>query len=355
MGMGMLIGIDLDSIHSRVGVMDGARPRIIPDTDGGRGMLGETASSVLGRLKAVAEAHLGEPVAGAVVAVPAHFNSLQRQVTRTAGRLAGFGQVRLVSKPTAAALAHGTGKPAEQFVAVCYLGREVFDISIVEIAAGLIQVKATSGETFVEESLTHELLKRTGEHCRRCLAEAQMRPDQVDEVLLVGGRADDPIIGNLLRGLFGKDANHPFDAGECVALGAAVQAALIQGTVQDLVLLDVCSCGLLLSGPDGTLMSLIDRNSTIPTRKTRVFTTHQNNQTLIVVEGLIWEGLDWRPLAVEFPDLVPARQGVAQIEVTFEIDADGILSAKARDGVTGRPQDVVFNRSAWLYPKETSP
>ena len=322
----------------------------------------EISSFVLAKLKAAAEDYLGEPVTEAIITVPAYFNDPQRQATKDAGLIAGLNS-RILNEPTAAALAYGLKNAKGQYVAVYDLGGGTFDISILEMADGLFQVRATGGDTFLGgedfdqrvidwliaeflretgidlrqdrmalqrlkeaaekakcelstaqqteivlpfisadasgpkhlntvltrqryESLTDDLLERTIEPCRRCLADASLRADQVDEVLLVGGQTRAPKVSEVVRKVFGKEPNRAVNPDEGVAMGAAIQTAIIQGEVKDLVLLDVTPHTLGIETKDGTFTPLIERNSTIPTRKSRVFTTVADNQTRVEVHVL---------------------------------------------------------------------
>ena len=392
----------------------------------------EISSFVLQKLKAAAEDYLGEAVEEAIITVPAYFNDPQRQATKDAGldRRASRSS-RIINEPTAAALAYGlknTGKNG-QFVAVYDLGGGTFDITILEMADGLFQVRATGGDTYLGgedfdqriidwligefqretgidltqdrmalqrlkeaaekakcelstaqqteivlpfisadasgpkhlntvltrqryEELTDELLERTIEPCRRCLADAGMKPEQIDEVLLVGGQTRAPKVTEVVRKLFGKEPNRAVNPDEGVAMGAAIQTGIIQGEVKDLVLLDVTPHTLGIETKDGTFTSLIERNSTIPTRKSRVFTTVADNQTRVEVHILQGESdmaaYNKSLAKFELTSIPPAPKGVPQIEVTFEIDVNGITSVNAQDQATGRSQNMVIHPSGGL-------
>jgi molecular chaperone DnaK len=391
----------------------------------------EISSFVLQKLKAAAEDYLGEAVEEAIITVPAYFNDPQRQATKDAGLVAGLKVSRIINEPTAAALAYGlknTGKNG-QFVAVYDLGGGTFDITILEMADGLFQVRATGGDTYLGgedfdqriidwligefqretgidltqdrmalqrlkeaaekakcelstaqqteivlpfisadasgpkhlntvltrqryEELTDELLERTIEPCRRCLADASMKPEQIDEVLLVGGQTRAPKVTEVVRKLFGKEPNRAVNPDEGVAMGAAIQTGIIQGEVKDLVLLDVTPHTLGIETKDGTFTSLIERNSTIPTRKSRVFTTVADNQTRVEVHILQGESdmaaYNKSLAKFELTSIPPAPKGVPQVEVTFEIDVNGITSVNAQDQATGRSQNMVIHPSGGL-------
>ncbi len=397
----------------------------------------EISSFVLQKLKAAAEDYLGEAVEEAIITVPAYFNDPQRQATKDAGLIAGLKVSRIINEPTAAALAYGlknTGKNG-QFVAVYDLGGGTFDITILEMADGLFQVRATGGDTYLGgedfdqqiinwligefqretgidltqdrmalqrlkeaaekakcelstaqqteivlpfisadasgpkhlntvltrqkyEELTDALLDRTIEPCKRCLADAGMKPEQIDEVLLVGGQTRAPKVTELARKVFGKEPNRAVNPDEGVAMGAAIQTGIIQGEVKDLVLLDVTPHTLGIETKDGTFTPLIERNSTIPTRKSRVFTTVADNQTRVEVHVLQGESdmaaYNKSLTKFELTSIPPAPKGVPQIEVTFEIDVNGIVSVGAQDQATGRSQSMVIHPSGGLNPAEVN-
>jgi molecular chaperone DnaK len=391
----------------------------------------EISSFILQKLKAAAEDYLGEVVEEAIITVPAYFNDPQRQATKDAGLIAGLKVSRIINEPTAAALAYGlkgSGKNG-QFVAVYDLGGGTFDITILEMADGLFQVRATGGDTYLGgedfdqrvidwlisefqretgidlkqdrmalqrlkeaaekakcelstaqqteivlpfisadasgpkhlntvlgrqkyEELTDSLLERTIEPCRRCLADATLKPEQIDEVLLVGGQTRAPKVAEIVRQVFGKEANRAVNPDEGVAMGAAIQTGILQGEVKDLVLLDVTPHTLGIETKDGTFTPLIDRNSTIPTRKSRVFTTVADNQTRVEVHALQGESdmsaYNKSLAKFELTNIPPAPKGVPQIEVTFEIDVNGIVSVSASDQATGRSQSMVIHASGGL-------
>jgi molecular chaperone DnaK len=395
----------------------------------------EISAFVLQKLKAAAEDYLGEPVEEAIITVPAYFNDPQRQATKDAGLIAGLKVSRIINEPTAAALAYGLKNAKGQFVAVYDLGGGTFDISILEMAEGLFQVRATGGDTFLGgedfdqrvidwlieeflretgidlrqdrmalqrlkeaaekakcelstamqteivlpfisadasgpkhlntvltrqkyESLTDDLLERTIEPCRRCLSDAGLRADQIDEVLLVGGQTRAPKVSEIVRKVFSKESNRAVNPDEGVAMGAAIQTGIIAGEVKELVLLDVTPHTLGIETKDGTFTPLIERNSTIPTRKGRVFTTVADNQTKVEVHVLQGESdmaaYNKSLAKFELTNISPAPKGVPQIEVSFEIDVNGIVSVSAQDQTTGRSQTVVIHPSGGLSQTELS-
>ena len=393
----------------------------------------EISAFVLQKLKAAAEDYLGEPVEEAIITVPAYFNDPQRQATKDAGLIAGLKVSRILNEPTAAALAYGLKNARGQFVAVYDLGGGTFDISILEMAEGLFQVRATGGDTFLGgedfdqrvidwlieeflketgidlrqdrmalqrlkeaaekakcelstaqqteivlpfisadasgpkhlntvlsrqkyESLTDDLIDRTIEPCRRCLADAGLRPEQIDEVLLVGGQTRAPKVSDVVRRVFGKEPNRAVNPDEGIAMGAAIQTGIIAGEVKELVLLDVTPHTMGIETKDGTFTPLIERNSTIPTRKSRVFTTVADNQTKVEVHVLQGESdmaaYNKSLAKFELTNIPPAPKGVPQIEVAFEIDVNGIVSVAAQDQATGRSQSIVIHPSSGLSQSE---
>jgi len=395
----------------------------------------EISAFVLQKLKAAAEDYLGEPVDEAIITVPAYFNDPQRQATKDAGLIAGLKVLRIINEPTAAALAYGLKNARGQFVAVYDLGGGTFDISILEMAEGLFQVRATGGDTFLGgedfdqriidwlieeflrdtgidlhqdrmalqrlkeaaekakcelstaqqteivlpfisadasgpkhlntvltrqkyESLTDDLLERTIEPCRRCLVDAGLKPDQIDEVLLVGGQTRAPKVSELVRKVFGSEPNRAVNPDEGIAMGAAIQTGIIAGEVKELVLLDVTPHTLGIETKDGTFTPLIERNSTIPTRKSRIFTTVADNQTKVEVHVLQGESdmaaYNKSLAKFELTNIPPAPKGVPQIEVSFEIDVNGIMSVGAQDQATGRSQSITIHPSGGLSQSELS-
>jgi molecular chaperone DnaK len=395
----------------------------------------EISAFVLQKLKAAAEDYLGEPVDEAIITCPAYFNDPQRQATKDAGLIAGLKVLRIINEPTAAALAYGLKNARGQFVAVYDLGGGTFDVSILEMAEGLFQVRATGGDTFLGgedfdqriidwlieeflrdtgidlhqdrmalqrlkeaaekakcelstaqqteivlpfisadasgpkhlntvltrqkyESLTDDLLERTIEPCRRCLADAGLKADQIDEVLLVGGQTRAPKVSEIVRKVFGSEPNRAVNPDEGIAMGAAIQTGIIAGEVKELVLLDVTPHTLGIETKDGTFTPLIERNSTIPTRKSRIFTTVADNQTKVEVHVLQGESdmaaYNKSLAKFELTNIPPAPKGVPQIEVSFEIDVNGIMSVAAQDQATGRSQSIVIHPSGGLSQSELS-
>jgi molecular chaperone DnaK len=393
--------------------------------------LPEICAVILQKLKAAAEDSLGETVEEAIITVPAYWNDSQRQATKDAGLIAGLKVSRIINEPTAAALAYGlknTGKSG-QMVAVYDLGGGTFDVTILEMADGLFQVRATGGNTYLGgddfderimawllseferehgiavcrtpelllrlretaekakrdltsaeeidiavpyligraggarhlavkltrrqyESLTDDLLRQTIRPCQQCLADAQMKPEQIDTVLLVGGQSRAPGVVEAVRRIFEREPSHALHPDESVAVGAAIQTGIIQGEVKDLVLLDVTPYTLGIETKDGTFTPLIDRNSTIPTRKSRVFTTVADNQTRVEVHVLQGESdmAAYNKSLQKFvlTNIAPAPRGKPQFEVGFEIDVNGIVSVEATDQATGRRQAITIHPSGGL-------
>jgi molecular chaperone DnaK len=393
----------------------------------------EISAFILQKLKAAAEDYLGESVEEAIITCPAYFTDSQRQATKDAGLIAGLKVSRILNEPTAAALAYGLKNARGQFVAVYDLGGGTFDISILEMAEGLFQVRATGGDTFLGgedfdqriidwligefqretaidlrqdrmalqrlkeaaekakcelstaaqteivlpfisadasgpkhlntvlsrqkyESLTDDLLERTIEPCKRCISDAGLRPDQVDEILLVGGQTRAPKVSEIVRKVFNREPNRAVNPDEGIAMGAAIQTGIIAGEVKELVLLDVTPHTLGIETKDGTFTSLIERNSTIPTRKSRIFTTVADNQTKVEVHVLQGEsdmaGYNKSLAKFELTNIPPSPKGVPQIEVSFEIDVNGIVAVSAQDQATGRSQSLVIHPSGGLSQSE---
>jgi molecular chaperone DnaK len=388
----------------------------------------EITSFVVHRLKTTAEDYLGEAVEEAIITVPAYFNDRQREATKDAGLIAGLEVSRIVNEPTAAALAYGPknlGKSV-RFVAVYDLGGRTFDITILEMADGLFQVRATGGDTYLGgedfdqriidwlieefqretgidltqgrmalqrlkkaaekakcelstaqqteivlpfisaaasgpvhistvlprqkyEELTDALLERTIELCRRCLADAGITSEQIDAVLLVGGQSRAPKVAEAVRKAFGKEPNRAVDPDEAIAIGAAIKASTSAGMTQDVSMLDVTPHTVGIETKAGTFTPIIERHTTLPTRRSRVFTTVTDNQTRVEVHVLEGES-DMAPYnkslaKFELTDIPPAPRGVPQIEVTFEVDVNGILSVRAQDQTTGCTLGVVIHPS----------
>ncbi|WP_315374952.1 molecular chaperone DnaK, partial [uncultured Selenomonas sp.] len=462
--MAKAIGIDLGTTNSVVSVMEGGKPVVITNPEGSRltpsvvgftktgerliGQLAkrqavsnpdrtiasikrhmgekdykvsidgkdytppEISAMILQKLKADAEAYLGETVTQAVITVPAYFNDSQRQATKDAGKIAGLDVLRIVNEPTAASLAYGVDKGGEHTVLVFDLGGGTFDVSILELSEGMVEVKATSGDThlggddfdhavmnwMVEEfkkengidlsadkmsaqrlleaaekakielssmmetpinlpfitadatgpkhldlkltrakfdELTHDLVERTMGPTRQAMSDAGLSPSDIDKVLLVGGSSRIPAVQEAIKGYFGKEPDRSVNPDECVSIGAAIQAGIIVGEVKDMLLLDVTPLSLGIETLGGVSTKLIERNTTIPVRKSQIFSTAADNQPSVDIHVLQGE----REMAAgnktlgrfELSDIPPAPRGVPRIEVAFDIDANGIVHVSAKD------------------------
>ncbi len=395
----------------------------------------EISAMILQKLKQAAESYLGTTVTEAVITVPAYFNDAQRQATKDAGRIAGLDVKRIVNEPTAAALAYGLDKKKDETIAVYDFGGGTFDISILEVGEGVIEVKSTNGDThlggdnidqrIVEwlidefkkeegldlrskgnemalqrlksaaeaakielsttmeteinlpfitadasgpkhlvrkltraklEQLVDDLLQRSLEPCRKAIADAGIKADQIHEVVLVGGQTRMPRIQELVKQLFGKEPHRGVNPDEVVAIGAAVQAGVLAGEVKDLLLLDVTPLTLAIETAGGIATPMIARNTTIPTKKTETFSTFADNQSEVEVHVLQGErsmAADNRTLGkFKLGGIVPAPRGVPQIEVTFDIDANGILNVLAKDRGTGKDQKITITSSSGLSKEE---
>jgi molecular chaperone DnaK len=395
----------------------------------------EISAMILQKLKKSAEAYLGETVTEAVITVPAYFNDAQRQATKDAGKIAGLDVKRIVNEPTAAALAYGLDKKKDETIAVYDFGGGTFDISILEVGEGVIEVKSTNGDThlggdnldqrivewliaefkqehgldlgskgnemalqrlkdaaekakielsttieteinlpFVTadasgpkhlvrkltraklEQLVGDLLDRSLEPCKKAITDAGITVDKINEVVLVGGQTRMPKIQEMVKALFGREPHRGVNPDEVVAIGAAVQAGVLAGEVKDLLLLDVTPLTLSIETLGGVATTMIPRNTTIPTKKAETFSTAADSQTEVEVHVLQGE----RPLAAQnrtlgkfkLAGIPPAPRGVPQIEVTFDIDANGILNVLAKDVATGKDTRITITSSSGLSKEE---
>ena len=482
--MGKIIGIDLGTTNSCVAVLEGGEPVVIANAEGGRTtpsvvafsktgerMVGQVAkrqavtnadrtiasikrhmgenyhvtvdgkgytpqeisAMVLQKLKADAEAYLGQPVTEAVITVPAYFSDAQRQATKDAGKIAGLEVKRIINEPTAAALAYGLDKENEQKIMVYDLGGGTFDVSILEIGDGIVEVLATAGDTrlggddfdqrimdyLVAEfkkaegidlsndkvamqrlkeaaekakielsgmtttainlpyitadatgpkhldvslsrakfnEMTADLVERTLKPVRQAMSDAGLKASDLHKVLLVGGSTRIPAVQDAVKGITGKEGFKGINPDECVAVGAAIQGGVLTGDVKDVVLLDVTPLSLGIETMGGVFTRLIDRNTTIPTRKSQIFSTAADGQTSVEVHVLQGE----REMAAynktlgrfQLGGIAPAPRGVPQIEVTFDIDANGIVKVSAKDLGTGKEQQISITASTNLSQED---
>src|SRR4051812_3266189 len=393
----------------------------------------EISAIVLQKLKTAAEDYLGEKVTDAVITVPAYFNDAQRQATKDAGKIAGLNVLRIVNEPTAAALAYGLDKKGDETIAVYDFGGGTFDISILEVGDGVVEVKSTNGDTHLGgdnidqriidwliqefkkdqgvdvsrdqmalqrlkeaaekakielstlletevnlpfltadasgpkhltikltrarfEQMVDDILQRSVGPCKQAMQDAGVTPQQIDEVVLVGGSTRIPKVQQIVRGLFGKEPNKTVNPDEVVAIGAAVQGGVLGGEVKDVLLLDVTPLSLGIETLGGVFTKLIERNTTIPTRKSETFSTAADNQTSVeikVFQGERAMARDNRLLGVfQLVGIPPAPRGIPQIEVTFDIDANGILNVTAKDKATGNEQKITITSSSGLSKEE---
>ncbi len=393
----------------------------------------EISAMILSKLKEAAEAYLGEKVSKAVITVPAYFNDAQRQATKDAGQIAGLEVMRIINEPTAAALAYGLDKKKDETIAVYDFGGGTFDVSILEVGDGVVEVKSTNGDTHLGgdnidqriidwliqefkkeqgvdvskdqmalqrlkeaaekakielstlleteinlpfltadasgpkhlsikltrarfESMMDDILQRTVGPCKQALADAGVTPQQIDEVVLVGGSTRIPKVQQIVRDLFGKEPNKSVNPDEVVAIGAAVQGGVLGGEVKDVLLLDVTPLSLGIETLGGVFTKLIERNTTIPTKKSETFSTAAENQTSVEIkvhQGERAMARDNRMLGVfQLVGIPPAPRGIPQIEVTFDIDANGILNVVAKDRATNNEQKITITSSSGLSKDE---
>ncbi len=393
----------------------------------------EISAMILGKIKADAEAYLGETITQAVITVPAYFNDAQRNATKDAGKIAGLEVLRIINEPTASSLAYGLDKKTNEIIAVYDLGGGTFDISILDVGDGVFQVRSTSGDTFLGgddfdqrimdhlieefkkdnnidlsndrqalqrlkeaaekakielstvmqteinlpyltadasgpkhlvvtltraklEQLTGDLVDRTIAPVKQALSDAGLTAGHINEIVMVGGMTRMPAVQDRVRAFFGKDPHKGVNPDEVVAIGAAIQAGVLGGEVKDILLLDVTPLTLSIETLGSVATPQIDRNTTIPTRRTQVFSTASDNQTQVEIHVLQGE----RPMAMDNKSLgkfildgiPPAPRGVPQIEVTFDIDANGILKVTAKDKATGRSQHITITASSGLSDTE---
>jgi molecular chaperone DnaK len=395
----------------------------------------EISAMILQKLKKAAEDYLGQTVTEAVITVPAYFNDAQRQATKDAGKIAGLDVKRIVNEPTAAALAYGLDKKKDETIAVYDFGGGTFDISILEVGDGVIEVKSTNGDTHLGgdnldqrivdwlisefknetgldltskgnemalqrlkdaaerakielstaqeteinlpfitadasgpkhlvrtlsraklEQLVADLLEKSVGPCKQAMKDAGVDASKIDEVVLVGGQTRMPAIQELVKKLFGKEPHKGVNPDEVVAIGAAVQAGVLSGDVKDLLLLDVTPLTLSIETMGGVATSMIPRNTTIPTKKSETFSTAADNQSEVEVHVMQGE----RPMAAQnrtlgkfkLGGIMPAPRGVPQIEVTFDIDANGILNVNAKDNATGKDAKITITSSSGLSKDE---
>ncbi len=360
----------------------------------------EISAKVLQKMKQTAEDYLGEPVTEAVITVPAYFNDSQRQATKDAGRIAGLDVKRIINEPTAAALAYGLDKsPGDKKVAVYDLGGGTFDISIIEIAEvegeHQFEVLSTNGDTFLGgedfdlriidylvdefqkeqgvdlrndplalqrltraklESLVEDLIERSIEPCKIALKDAGLSTSDIDDVILVGGQTRMPLVQQKVEQFFGKAPRKDVNPDEAVAIGAAIQGGVLSGDVKDVLLLDVTPLSLGIETLGGVMTKIIEKNTTIPTSASQIFSTAEDNQSAVTVHVLQGErerAADNKSLGrFDLTDIPPAPRGVPQIEVTFDIDANGILHVSAKDKATGKEQSIKITASSGLTEEE---
>lgn len=393
----------------------------------------EVSAMILAKIKADAEAYLGETITQAVITVPAYFNDAQRNATKDAGKIAGLEVLRIINEPTASSLAYGLDKKANEVIIVYDLGGGTFDVSVLEVGEGVFQVRSTSGDTFLGgddfdqriidylasefekdngidlkkdrqslqrlkeaaekskielstmmqteinlpyitadasgpkhlvltltraklEQLTADLVDRTMAPVKQALSDAGLTASQINEVVLVGGMTRMPAVQERVKAFFGKDPHKGVNPDEVVAIGAAIQGGVLGGEVKDILLLDVTPLSLSIETLGGVATRLIERNTTIPTRKSQIFSTASDSQSQVEIHVLQGE----RPMANDnktlgnfvLDGIPPAPRGVPQVEVTFDIDANGIIKVTASDKATGRSQDITITASSGLSDEE---
>ena len=393
----------------------------------------EISAMILQKLKQAAEDYLGEPVTDAVITVPAYFDDSQRQATKDAGKIAGLNVLRIINEPTAASLAYGLDKKKEEKISVYDLGGGTFDISVLEIGEGVIEVKSTNGDTYLGgddfdlrvmdwmvdefrkeqgidlkqdkmalqrlkeaaerakielstateteinlpfitadatgpkhllmklsrsklEQLTGDLIEKTIEPCKLALADAGLSTKDIDEVILVGGQTRTPKVQQVVQSFYGKEPNRTVNPDEVVAVGAAIQGAVLKGEVKEVLLLDVTPLSLGIETLGGIFTKIIERNTTIPTKKSQIFSTASDNQPAVTIkihQGEREMAGDNKLLGVfELVGIPPAPRGVPQVEVSFDIDANGILHVSAKDMGTGKEQSIRITASSGLSDDE---